>query len=85
MKTHPEEILFEKDRKEQIDKALDKLDERSAFVIRHYYGIDCDESKVIEIARILKLSRMRIWQIKKKAIRKLRHYTFSRSLRGFLE
>ncbi|HPC35707.1 MAG TPA: RNA polymerase sigma factor RpoD/SigA [Candidatus Marinimicrobia bacterium] len=69
----------------EIQRALNSLDEREAYILRLYFGIDCELPLNLEdIAQRLHLTRERVRQIKEKALRKLRHNSRALNLKGFL-
>ena len=65
----PEELLNDKDMKEVLKQALQKLSGNEALVIQLYY---VEELNVMEIAEVLDVSSGRVSQIKKSAIANLR-------------
>ncbi len=72
--------------KSQIGDALDKLTERERKIVVLRYGLDDGRYRTLEeVGREFGITRERIRQIEAKALRKLRHPTFSRKLRGYLE
>ena len=72
----PEEHILHVDRKDSLDRILDTLTSREAFVLRMRFGlIDGDEHTLAAIGRKLGISRERVRQIEEEAIRKLRHNT----------
>ncbi len=69
----------------EIERALNSLDKREAYILRLYFGIDSDLPLNLEdIAARLHLTRERVRQIKEKALRKLRHNSRALHLRGYL-
>ena len=72
--------------KEQIAEALGKLSERERKIIELRFGL-CDGKyrTLEEVGREFGITRERIRQIEAKALRKLRHPSYSRRLRGYLE
>ncbi len=65
--------LDEESKEEELDRLLrSTLKERDIFVLRHTYGLGCEELSQIEIAEQLGLSRERVRQIRDTAILKLR-------------
>ncbi|HRA47175.1 MAG TPA: RNA polymerase sigma factor RpoD, partial [Thermomicrobiales bacterium] len=72
--------------KEQIAEALSKLAERERKIIELRFGL-CDGKyrTLEEVGREFGITRERIRQIEAKALRKLRHPSYSRRLRGYLE
>jgi RNA polymerase primary sigma factor len=72
--------------KEQIDKVLDELTEREKRVLQLRFGLGDGHARTLEeVGREFSVTRERIRQIEGKAIRKLRHPSRSRKLRGYLE
>ena len=66
----PEELLNDKDLKDVLKQALQKLSGNEALVIQLYY---VEELNVMEIAEVLDVSSGRVSQIKKSAIANLRN------------
>jgi RNA polymerase primary sigma factor len=66
---------------------LKTLSVREEKIIKMRFGLDDDEREhtLEEVGRSFALTRERIRQIEAKALRKLRHPSRSRNLRGFLE
>jgi len=72
--------------KEQIDNVLDGLTEREKKVLQLRFGLrDGCPRTLEEVGREFNVTRERIRQIEGKALRKLRHPSRSRKLRGYLE
>jgi len=67
----PEEYMILKDRSEIVSNALDKLDERTAKIIRRRMGFDGEVSTLEEIGEELHLTRERVRQIEKKGVKML--------------
>jgi len=66
--------LYQRDRlNKRIHKAIDKLDQREADIIRTYFGLnENNESKnFAQIAEMMGLSRERVRQIQKEALKKI--------------
>ena len=57
---------------QEVERALDRLPEREAQVLRLFFGIRCGEKNLEEIGQMLNLSRERVRQIKEKALALLR-------------
>lgn len=74
-----EEVDLTERIKNEINKTMMILDEREKVIIENYFGLNPDvEPMTLEaIGEKYKLSKERIRQIKHKAIRKLRHNSFS--------
>ncbi len=72
----PEDHILHMDRRNSLDRILNTLARREAFVLRMRFGlIDGDEHTLASIGRTLGISRERVRQIEEEAIRKLRHHT----------
>ncbi len=72
--------------KERIKNILETLDHREARILRLRFGlIDGKRYTLEEVGQKFRLTRERIRQIEGKALRRLRHPSRSRKLRGFLE
>src|SRR5210317_133461 len=68
----------------EIDRALSTLTERERDIIKLFFGIGCQEMTLEEIGEKFGLTRERVRQIKEKAIRRLRHTSRSKLLKGYL-
>ena len=72
--------------KESVQSVLGTLDVREKQVIEHRFGMKDGRSKTLEeVGRYFGVTRERVRQIEAKALRKLRHPTRSRQLRGFVD
>jgi RNA polymerase primary sigma factor len=72
--------------KEQIAEALGKLSERERKIIELRFGLADGKFRTLEeVGREFGITRERIRQIEAKALRKLRHPSYSRRLRGYLD
>ena len=72
--------------KESVQEVLESLDAREKQVIEHRFGMKDGRSKTLEeVGRYFGVTRERVRQIEAKALRKLRHPTRSRKLRGFVD
>ncbi len=81
----PSEIVSQKIFKEQIGRVLAQLSPREASVLRLRYGLQGTQPHTLkEVGRLFDLSRERIRQIEKTALRKLRHISFSGELPYYL-
>ncbi len=81
----PDHGLMYESLKKDIEEALNTLDPREREVVKLYFGIGYDHPLTLEeIGEKFKLTRERVRQIKEKAIRKLRHHSRSKALRGYL-
>jgi RNA polymerase primary sigma factor len=79
-----EELMRESLRRE-IDRSLSTLSEKERDVINLYYGIGMAHGLTLEeIGAKFDLTRERVRQIKEKAIRRLRHTSRSKLLKGYL-
>ena len=67
--------------KDEICQSLETLKEREKQVMKMYFGINRDSALTLnEIGKELSLTREHVWQIKEKAIRRLRHRSRSKVL-----
>ena len=70
----------------QIGDALSKLTERERKIIVLRFGLEDGRFRTLEeVGREFGITRERIRQIEAKALRKLRHPSYSRKLRGYLD
>jgi RNA polymerase primary sigma factor len=70
---------------EEIGELLDQLTPREARILRLRYGLQDGESRTLkEVGEMFGLSRERIRQLEKEALRKLRHPNFAGHLRQYL-
>jgi RNA polymerase primary sigma factor len=76
--------LINESLKREIERVLATLTERERDVIRYFFGINCPEMTLEEIAEAFELTRERVRQIKEKAIRRLRHTSRSKLLKTYL-
>lgn len=69
----PQQIYYRDKMKERIYSALDKLERREADIIRDYFGLNEDKEaqNFAQIAEKIGLSRERVRQIQKEALRKM--------------
>lgn len=82
----PLEIASQELLKGQIGDALDKLTERERRIIILRFGLEDGQFRTLEqVGREFGITRERIRQIEAKALRKLRHPSYSRPLRGYLD
>jgi RNA polymerase primary sigma factor len=82
----PLELASQQLLKAQIGDALDKLSDRERRIIVLRYGLDDGRFRTLEeVGRDFGITRERIRQIEAKALRKLRHPSSSRQLRGYLD
>jgi len=82
----PTEATSQQLLKEQIDKVLDELTEREKKVLQFRFGLIDGRARTLEeVGREFNVTRERIRQIEGKALRKLRHPSCSRKLKGYLD
>jgi RNA polymerase primary sigma factor len=69
----PQKLYYKERMQERIQKAINKLDQREADVIRSYFGLnESHESRnFAQIAESMGLSRERVRQIQKEALKKI--------------
>ena len=81
-----EEWIEQRDLRSSIETALHTLTPREEKVIRLRFGLDDGRPRLLEeVGRDLYMTRERIRQIEAKALRKLRHPSRSRRLKGYLD
>ena len=81
-----EDTVIYEDMKKTIGHILNTLKERESAVLRRRFGfIDGRERTLEEIGKEFGITRERVRQIEVKALRKLRHPSRSRYMRGYLE
>jgi RNA polymerase primary sigma factor len=72
--------------KRQIGDALDKLTDRERKIVVLRFGLHDGRYRTLEeVGREFGITRERIRQIEAKALRKLRHPSYSRTLKGYLD
>lgn len=71
---NPEEVYLQEEQKSCLDSVLDTLETREKAVLRMRFGLDGGGNRTLEeVGCLLKMSKERVRQIEKKALRKLRH------------
>ena len=81
-----EEYLNKKELEERMDEVLDTLTPREAKVLKLRNGLGGEPPQTQDsVGRVFSVTGGRIGQIEAKALRKLRHPSRSRKIRGFLE
>jgi RNA polymerase primary sigma factor len=80
----PSELTSNVFLKADIEKAIESLDPREAFVLKERYGIGINRAHTLEEVGIkLGVTRERVRQIEAKAIRKLKHPSRSKKLKNY--
>ncbi len=81
----PDKGLLTESLRREIERALSTLTYREANIIRLYYGLNGKHPHTLEeIGEEFNLTRERVRQIKEKAIKRLKHTTRSKMLKGYL-
>jgi RNA polymerase primary sigma factor len=81
----PDNTLISESLRIELDRALATLTIREAEVVKLYFGLDMEMPLTLEeIGEKFELTRERVRQIKEKALRRLRHASRSKPLRGYL-
>ena len=81
----PDNTLISESLRIELDRALSTLTPREAEVVKLYFGLDQETPLTLEeIGENFNLTRERVRQIKEKALRRLRHASRSKPLRGYL-
>jgi RNA polymerase primary sigma factor len=82
----PAEAAADQLLKEQVEAVLDSLTGRERRVLQLRFGFEDGRARTLEeVGKEFNVTRERIRQIEEKALRKLRHPSRSRKLRGYLE
>ncbi|MCQ2417183.1 MAG: RNA polymerase sigma factor RpoD [Oscillospiraceae bacterium] len=82
----PDEAASNAMLKEQLNEVLSTLTEREARVMRMRYGLENGKQQTLEdVGHALGVTRERIRQIEAKALRKLKHYSRSKKLQGYID
>ena len=72
--------------KEQVEAVLDSLSGRERRVLQLRFGLEDGRARTLEeVGKEFSVTRERIRQIEAKALRKLRHPSYSRTLKGYLD
>jgi RNA polymerase primary sigma factor len=83
---NPADVVFEQSLTDQTSRVLETLSEREARVLRMRFGIGEPGNRTLEeVGQDFEVTRERIRQIEAKALRKLRHPSRSKMLKGFIE
>lgn len=81
----PESDLINESLNQEIGRALSTLTDREADVVKLFFGLNGTHAHSLEeIAEKFDLTRERVRQIKEKAVRRLKHGSRSRLLKGYL-
>jgi RNA polymerase primary sigma factor len=79
----PDDSVIETSRRDDINRTLDTLTGREKEVIKLYFGIGEENAHTLwQIGQRFNLTRERIRQIKQTALRRLRHCSRSKQLKG---
>ncbi|MDO8426934.1 MAG: RNA polymerase sigma factor RpoD, partial [Deltaproteobacteria bacterium] len=82
----PSDAAIEKDLSDQTNLVLESLTPREEKVLRMRFGIGEKQDYTLEeVGKVLGVTRERVRQIEAKAIRRLRHPTRAKLLKGFSE
>lgn len=74
----PDEMVLDAEERGRLDAMLERLDERSADVVRRRYGLmDGRQAKLADIAQVWGITAERVRQIERQAIAKLRDHTLA--------
>lgn len=70
----PDDSLTREELQAGVQAVLERLDEREAFILKRYFGLDGQESMTLEnIGKSMGLTRERVRQIKERALHNLRY------------
>lgn len=75
--TDPKTLYFREKVKNNIERSIEQLPSREAYIVRKYFGLEGEKSKnFAQIGEELGLSRERVRQIQKKALEKILKDTY---------
>lgn len=81
----PEENAINQNMKSEIDNVLATLTEKEAEIIRYRFGLNGRKAMSLkEVGEVFNLTKERIRQIEKKAIKRLQHPTRAKKLEAFI-
>ena len=81
----PEDQMLDKQLKESINKTLETLTEKEQLIIKYRFGLDNVEAMSLsEIGKKFNVTKERIRQIEKRAIKKLKHPFIHQNLKAFM-
>jgi len=74
----PKRLYYRDKLQSRIDESISQLDDRDAYIIRSYFGLDGQKGRnFAQIAEELGLSRERVRQIQKQALRQIMQETYN--------
>jgi RNA polymerase primary sigma factor len=79
-----DKLLINESLTREVERSLATLTDREKEIVKSFFGIGCAEMTLEEIGDKFGLTRERVRQIKEKAIRRLRHSSKSKLLKGYL-
>ncbi|MCX7786188.1 MAG: RNA polymerase sigma factor RpoD/SigA [Spirochaetes bacterium] len=83
---HPEEVVIQESLKEDINKILKTLSEKEAEIIQYRFGLNGRTPLSLkEIGEKYNLTKERIRQIEKKALKRMQHPSRSEILKAYLQ
>lgn len=77
----PDEELIDNNEKEKVEKLLSVIDQRAATILKMRYGLDDGKHKTLQdVGKKLNITRERVRQIEKDALRKLHYITSTKKM-----
>ena len=77
----PDEELIDNNERETVEKLLGIIDQRAATILKMRYGLDDGKHKTLqEVGKKLNITRERVRQIEKDALRKLHYITSTKKM-----
>jgi RNA polymerase primary sigma factor len=82
---HPEDVVIEDSLREDINAVLKTLSKKESEILQHWFGLNGKSSLSLkDIGDRYNLTKERIRQIEKKAIRRLQHPSRSKHLEAYI-
>ena len=81
---NPEIEINKEDLAIDINRVLAELTKKESSIIKYYFGLEDNSLSILEIGKLMSLSRERVRQILERAIRRLKHSSRSNVLRKYL-
>lgn len=67
-----ENDFIKKEQNNQLCEAIKKLSKKEQYIIKYYFGLNCDEKTQNELAEVFNISQSQVSKIKNRALEKIR-------------